>query len=77
MQTIKPESQQTISDLAIQYFGSIVYATDIAHANGLCITDDITGLDITLPDIEITSDELKIVQELKKKNKQIATKYPL
>lgn len=77
MQSIKPSSLQTINDLAIQLYGSIVYGADIAHANGLDVTDDITGLTIVLPDIEITAIELKIVNDLAKVKKIITTKYPL
>jgi hypothetical protein len=77
MQTIKPSSLQTFNDIAIQYYGSVVYATDIAHANNMSITDDLTGTTITLPDIETTTDDLTAVKILTKNNTSIASKYPL
>jgi hypothetical protein len=77
MQVINPHNTQTFHDIALQYYGSVIYATDIAHENGMCVTDDITGIPITLPVIEITADELKIVREINKLNSQIASKYPL
>lgn len=77
MPTIKPQSTQTLFDIAIMNYGNIVYATDIAHANGLSITDDITNLTLTLPDIELTDDDKRVLRELKQNNVQIATKFPL
>lgn len=76
MQTINPSYLQTFNDLAIQYYGSVVYATDIAHANGLCITDDLPS-SVILPDIETTADDKTIVRNLQKLNLNIASKYPL
>lgn len=77
MQTINPSSLQTFNDLAIEYYGSVIYATDIAHANGMSITDDLTGTTITLPDIETTTDDLTVVKNIKKNNSSPASKYPL
>lgn len=77
MQTIKPSSLQTFSDIAIEYYGSVVYATDIAHANNMSITDDLTGTTIILPDIETTTDDLAVVKGIKKNNSSPASKYPL
>lgn len=66
MQIINPSTLQTFNDIAITYYGSVVYATDIAHANGMCITDGFSGAPITLPDIETTADDLAIVKNIKK-----------
>jgi hypothetical protein len=77
MQVINPNNAQTFHDTALQYYGSVIYATDIAHENGMCITDDIGGLAITLPVIETTADEQKVVREINKLNSQIASKYPV
>lgn len=76
MQTINPFNTQTLQDIALTYYGSVVYATDIAHANSLCITDDITGLALDLPEIETTADDKKIVKEISKLTSPIATKLP-
>ncbi len=76
MQTISPFNTQTFQDIALMYYGSVVYATDIAHANGMCITDDITGLTINLPEIETTADDKKTVKEISKLTSPIATKLP-
>ena len=77
MQVINPHNAQTFHDIALQYYGSVIYATDIAHENGMCVTDDITGLTITLPTIETTVEDKKIVSQIKQLNSQIASKYPL
>ena len=77
MQTIDVQYSQTLNDIALQVYGSVIYATDIANANSIVITDDVSGGTIVLPDIEITDDELKIVQQIKKLNSPIASKYPL
>jgi hypothetical protein len=77
MQLINADKSQTLHDLALIHYGSVVYATDIAHANNLCVTDDITGLSIQLPVIEITSDDKKVVKEISKLTTPIATKYPI
>ena len=76
MQTIKPFNTQTLHDIALMYYGSVVYATDIAQANGLCITDDITVLTIARPEIETTADDKKTVKEISKLTSPIATKLP-
>ncbi len=76
MQTISPFNTQTFQDIALMYYGSVVFATDIAHANGMCITDDITGLTINLPEIGTTADDKKTVKEISKLTSPIATKLP-
>jgi hypothetical protein len=75
MQTINPYPQQTYFDIAIQYYGSVVYATDIAHANNSSITDDITG-PIVLPDIDTTDEDKKVVRELAKLNINLTSQNP-
>ena len=77
MQTIKPSSLQTFNDIAIAYYGSVIYATDIAHANNMSITDDLAGTTITLPTIETTTDDITVVKTLTKNNTSLASKYPL
>lgn len=42
--------RQSIFDLALQYYGSIEAAFDIASANGLSVTDDVeVGTELTEP----------------------------
>jgi hypothetical protein len=77
MQIIKADKGQTLHDLALMHYGSVVYATDLAHANNLSVTDDITGLSIQLPVIDITSEDKKVVKEITKLTTPIATKYPI
>lgn len=60
-------------DLALQHYGSVVYATDIAHANNMSITDDLTPT-IILPDIETTDADKAIVTKLQKNT--LASKQP-
>jgi hypothetical protein len=76
MQVISPNSTQTFFDIALIYYGSVVYATDIANYNDMCITDDLTGIDITLPAIDITAEDKKVIKEIAQLNSGIATKLP-
>lgn len=77
MRIIKASNFQTLNDIALMYYGSVVYATDIAHVNYWSVTDDIGGLDVELPEIETTSEEKKIAKQLQQLNEPLATKYPL
>jgi hypothetical protein len=77
MQSIKPSTQQTLNDIALMHYGSVVYATDIAHANDLSVTDDIGGMAIQLPEIELSNEEQQVVKEIAKFKTPLATKYPL
>ena len=49
--TVTVKQRQTVSDIAIQVYGSIEAAVAIAEANGLSVTDDLeAGATIECPD---------------------------
>lgn len=49
--TVTVEHRQTVSDIAIQVYGSVEAAVAIAEANGLSVTDDLeAGTTIECPD---------------------------
>lgn len=74
MQTIKVGPSETMYDIALRYYGSAVYAADIGQANAINATQDISGMTLILPDIEITPQEFSLKNRLPK---TISTKYPL
>lgn len=48
---VKVEEGQTLSDIAIQEYGTLEALTDLARANDISITDDlIAGTSLVLPD---------------------------
>lgn len=47
---IKVQPFQTILDIAIQYTGSVDNAMGIAIANHCSVTDDVSGLELIIPD---------------------------
>lgn len=75
---IKVGHNQTLMDICIQYLGSVNYLWEVAMANDISITEDLNvGDEITIPDIDISGKENKIVKFFKENPEQIpATKEP-
>ena len=49
-------NNQSLFDIAIQVYGSVAYVFELAVANGISITDELTaGQQIEVPEIEVES----------------------
>ncbi len=54
MQVIKTGEGQTLLDIAMQYTGDVSRAVEIAHLNGLQLTDDLeAGMELQVPEAAI------------------------
>lgn len=60
---ITVKNQQTLFDIAMQYMGDASYAMDIAVHNDIVLTDaPAPGTELDLPDVELSSAEIKVAK---------------
>jgi hypothetical protein len=78
MQTIKVLMAQTLLDIAIQYYGDVTCAIDIALHNNISLTSDLTtGQELELPAVVTQGKAVSNLREIKKQNIQPAGALPV